>query len=208
MFAEILNSKKLSKQKQKEYLHIVEGETNRLSRLVDNVLDFGTIERGKKEYQFKKSDLVGIIRTSSNAMQYLFEKQHAHLKISVAKDIPHLYIDSDAIEEALMNLLSNALKYSPHKKDVSLHVTTGKQSVVIEVSDKGSGIAENEMQKIFDNFYRVNDPRQRQIGGTGLGLALVKHIVEAHGGKITVQSKIGKGSTFKMVLPISRKNVQ
>ena len=207
MFAEMAQNHRLSKRKQHEYLGIVQGESERLSRLVDNVLDFSAIERGKKEYLREPCDLHEVITRSISAMRYLFEKEKVVFSASVPKRLPTLSLDADAMEEVFINLFSNALKYSTGKKHVGLVVRKRKTDIFIEISDNGIGIPKKEQRNIFDNFYRVTDPQTRQAGGAGLGLALVKQIVEFHGGNIRVRSTTGKGSTFIIGLPIQKRSV-
>ena len=203
MFAETLRSGKAgSPRRQREYLEIIEGESERLSRLIGNILDFAKIERGVKEYAFTEVHLEEIMRRSVNAMRYQFEKHKGRLRTRVKKGIPVVTADGDALEEAVLNLLSNALKYSTLRKEVSVSLFERHHQVVIEVADKGIGIPESELGNIFDRFYRVRDDRTRQVGGAGLGLALVKHIVDAHHGTLSVKSKVGRGSTFTITLPI------
>jgi signal transduction histidine kinase len=206
MFAEMLLVKNVLPRKvQREYLQIIEGESERLTRLVENVLNFSAIERRGKEYRFSEIDLSEIVQRSANAMRYQFLKQNAHLGISIAKKIPRLHADPDALEEVCINLLSNGLKYSTNHPAVRIRAGISGRNAVIEVSDRGIGIPEQEIGNIFKDFYRVNDPLVRQAGGTGLGLSLVKHIVEAHGGTIKVRSTAGKGSTFTVYIPLKQR---
>lgn len=203
MFAETLRSSKhLTPRKKKEYLEIIEGESERLSRLIGNVLDFAKIERGLKEYHFRMIDLSDCVRAAARAMAYQVAQHGGTLKVRIPRSLPHLHADPDALEEALLNLLSNALKYSGKRKEILLTVARARNGVTLTVSDKGLGIPDHELPSIFEKFYRVRDERTRQVGGTGLGLALVKHIVEAHRGSISVKSIVGKGTTFTITLPL------
>jgi signal transduction histidine kinase len=203
MFAETLRLGRVRGARQaQEYLHIIEGETNRLARLIENVLDFSKIERGVKEYRFAKTRLQNVIARSVAAMRYQFKSHKANLRVSIPKRLPTVLADADAIEEVIINLLSNALKYSVGKKEVTLIVSQDRSEVSLSVSDRGIGIPKEEIQNLFSPFYRVRDARSAQIGGAGLGLSLVKHIVDAHRGKVTVKSEVGKGSTFTVRLAI------
>jgi signal transduction histidine kinase len=207
MFAEMLRSNTVSsRRRHREYLEIIEGESDRLSRLIGNILDFAKIERGVKEYSFAEVCIETIVKRAELAMRYQFLQHGGKLRTRVRRNLPTLEADGDALEEALLNLLSNALKYSIKRKEVELSVAKRKGNVEITVADKGIGIPESEMPNIFDRFYRVRDDRTRQVGGAGLGLALVKHIVEAHHGAITVQSTVGIGTTFVIGLPITRQH--
>ena len=203
MFAETLRSSRhLTPKKKKEYLEIIEGESERLSRLIGNVLDFAKIERGLKEYDFRMIDLSDCVRAAVRAMAYQVAQHRGTLKVRIPRSLPPLSADPDALEEALLNLLSNALKYSGKRKEILLTVARARNGVTLTVSDKGFGIPEHELPSIFEKFYRVRDERTRQVGGTGLGLALVKHIIEAHRGSISVKSMVGKGTTFTITLPL------
>ena len=206
IFAETLRKDTgLSRKKQSQYLNIIEGETERLSRLIGNILDFSRIERGVKEYAHASADLGGILRGAVGAMEYQFSKEGVPLKTKIPKRLPLLQCDADALQEAVMNLLSNALKYSAGKA-VNLTVRLFGSAVEITVADKGIGIAEGELRNIFQPFYRVADPKARQIGGSGLGLAIVRHIVEAHGGAVSVRSSPGNGSVFTIHLPLNKEH--
>lgn len=206
MFAEMLRGKTdLPDRTRREYLQIIEGESERLTRLVDNVLDFSAIERNEKKYHFSEVDLADIIRRSALAVRYEFLKQDGRLVLSIAKRIPRLQADPDALEEVCINLLSNGLKYSPDHRLVRLRAGVSGRNAVIEVTDRGIGIPDHETGRIFDDFYRANDPQVLRAGGTGLGLSMVKHIVDAHGGTITVRSTVGKGSTFIVALPLKQR---
>jgi signal transduction histidine kinase len=205
MFAEMLRSNAVgSRRQQREYLEIIEGESDRLSRLIGNILDFAKIERGVKEYSFGTVQIKTIVKRSEMAMRYQFLQHGGRLRTRVEKDLPTLEADGDALEEALLNLLSNALKYSVKKKEVELTVAKQKGNIEITVADKGIGIPDAEISNVFDRFYRVRDERTRQVGGAGLGLALVKHIIDAHHGRITVRNTVGGGTTFVIQLPITR----
>lgn len=207
MFAEMLRSSAVSsRRQQREYLEIIEGESDRLSRLIGNILDFAKIERGVKEYSFGVVHIDNIVKRAELAMRFQFLQHGGKLRTRVEKNLPTLEADGDALEEALLNLLSNALKYSIKRKDVELTVAKRKGKIEITVADKGIGIPDSEIQNIFDRFYRVRDVRTRQVGGAGLGLALVKHIIDAHHGTISVRSTVGTGTTFVIQLPINRQH--
>lgn len=204
MFAEMLRAKNIkSPRLRREYLEIIEGESERLSRLIGNILDFAKIERGIKDYSFAPTDIRDVMKRSGRAIRYQYHSHGARLRISLQRDLPLISADGDALEEAVLNLLSNAIKYSAMVKKVDVIVTRSKGRLRIAVSDKGVGIAAEELPHIFERFYRVRDERTRQVGGAGLGLALVKHIVEAHGGTVAVSSIVGRGTTFTLDLPIS-----
>ncbi len=204
MFAETLGSTAgKSKKLRKEYLEIIEGESVRLAHLIDNILDSAKIERGVQEYKFEKTKLSQVIRRSLQATAYLVKSTETKLRVSVPKKLPFLLADGDALEEALINLITNAVKYSPELKEVSVIVTNKRNSVYVEVADRGAGISADDLPHIFDPFYRAHQDGAK-VHGSGLGLSLVKHIVEAHRGTVQVESKVGRGSRFKIHLPVAK----
>ena len=204
MFAETLRLGRVKNDRERrEYLRIIEGESERLSRLVENVLDFAKVERGTKEYRMEIFDPRIILLRSVRAMRYQFTTAKGTLRTSIPKRLPLIRADADALEEVLLNLLSNALKYSTRQKSVRLRVRSRDGRLRIEVTDRGIGIPPDEIPRLFEPFYRVRASAISQVGGAGLGLALVKHAVDAHHGRLTVTSTVGKGSTFVVELPLN-----
>lgn len=189
---------------QSEYLDTIVHESERLTRLLNNVLDFSRIERGRKEYRLTPNDLAEIVSASARAMQYPLEQQHFTLDVQTQDELPPLDVDPDAVEQAILNLLSNAMKYSGDSREITLRLVRTDGDAVIEVSDGGVGIAPEEQRKIFQQFYRVPSGKNDGVPGTGLGLTLVQHIAEGHGGRVTVRSAVGQGSTFAIHLPLER----
>jgi signal transduction histidine kinase len=202
MFAELLKEKKIfESEKSQEYLEIIEGESDRLRRLIDNVLDFAKIERGIKTYEMSLVDFNGISLEVLKLMQYQFKMSMIDLKTDLDPDENLINADKDAVEEAMMNILSNAIKYS--EQNTSVTVSTFKRNgfVCFQVADEGIGISELDLKNIFNPFFRTKDKDIIKAEGTGLGLSIVKHIVDAHGGKIEVESKPGRGTTFTLLFP-------
>jgi len=202
MFAETMLLGRIKKKKeQQEYLSIIVDESERLTRLINNVLDFSKIEKNKKEYQFEFINLSDVVQSAVNSMTYWLKEQRFKIEVKIESGIK-TKADGDAIEQAVLNLLCNAMKYSFKQKEIILDAWTENQSINIQVRDKGMGIAEAQKKRIFDKYYRAHSDHQGDKGGAGLGLTVIKHIVEAHQGKIKVESKVNRGSTFTIVLPI------
>ncbi|MFH1464083.1 MAG: HAMP domain-containing sensor histidine kinase [Pseudomonadota bacterium] len=179
-------------------------ESERLSRLVDNVLDFAAIERGTKNYMLRPADLATTLRNAAQAMKVSMEIKGLTFDADIPDELPLVEHDQEAIAQALTNLLSNAAKYGGQGKWIGLSTSVLPDGVEIHVADKGIGIDRDEVPKIFDMYYRSQDPRARSLKGTGIGLAIVKYIMEAHGGLVTVSSTPGRGSVFTLFLPFSR----
>jgi signal transduction histidine kinase len=202
MFAEILQMRHVDAKRHDEYLETIVSESERLTRLLNNVLDFSRIERGQKTYRLEQGSLAEVIRSTVRTIQYPLAEQGFTLALDIADDLPPVSIDRDGMQQAVLNLLTNAMKYSGKRRDIELRLSRDGQAALIEVTDHGIGIPEKEQTRIFEKFYRAQVPENRAISGTGLGLALVAHIASAHGGGVHVRSKQGEGSTFSLRIPI------
>jgi signal transduction histidine kinase len=204
MFAETLQLERpLDSPTRAEYLGTIVNESERLTRLLNNVLDFSKIERGERVYRLEEAALDAVVRQAAGAMQYPLTRLGFALHVDVPDEMPPVRIDRDAIEQAVLNLLNNAMKYSRDCRDIALRLHAARGDAVIEVTDRGLGIAAADHQRIFERFYRAPVPENRLIPGTGLGLALVDHIVKGHGGRVEVRSAPGAGSTFAIHLPLA-----
>jgi signal transduction histidine kinase len=185
-----------------EYLDTILHESERLSRLVDNVLDFGKIERGKKAYRFQPVRLEEVVEEAARAARYPLEQAGFALEIDAAPDLPTVEADSDALQQAILNLLTNAMKYSGESRHIGLRLDRENGSARIRVIDKGIGIAPQEQEHIFESFYRAPTADNQHIPGTGLGLTIVAHVAKAHGGAVEVVSTPGGGASFTIRLPL------
>ena len=206
MFAETLALDRVtSKEKQKEYYSIIQHESNRLSRIVSKILNFYKIQEDKKIYNFKRADLNNIVENVLD--NYSYHLHNSGFSFSFEKDnsLPPVNIDEEAVAEAVINLIDNSIKYCNDRKELILITGKNKNFVYIKVSDSGIGISIDNQKKIFDKFYRVHDGLVSGIKGTGLGLTIVKSIMNAHNGEITVESSEGKGSSFTLNFPINNK---
>ena len=203
MFAETLRlGRSPDQQTQAEYLDTIINESERLTRLLNNVLDFSKIEQGKKAYQLVPTPLPEVIHTAARALEYPLAQQGFDLRLDVEDNLPVVNADGDALQQAILNLLTNAMKYSGARREIDLRLQRQNGQAVIQVTDYGVGIAREEHASIFENFYRVLTPESKLIPGTGLGLTLVAHVAKAHGGSVEVQSAPGEGSTFSIYLPL------
>jgi signal transduction histidine kinase len=203
LFAETLELGRVQGEgKARQYYQIINKESQRLTQLINNILDFSRIEAGRKEYRFAPSDVGGIVNEVVDAYRFQIEQNGFELEVRVAEDLPEVSADKEALGQALLNLVNNAIKYSRDGKYLGLEVTRRGDEVRVAVTDRGIGIAKAEQKKIFDKFYRAEDSLVHETKGSGLGLPLVRHIMEAHGGSVEVESAPGKGSTFTLVLPV------
>lgn len=190
-----------------EHFETVASEVRRLSRLVDAMLHLSRIENGKRQLKIESTDVVHMARSLVSMQHQLFHERGLHLRFDDKTSRHECYadIDPDLIREAITNLMSNAMRYTPHDGWVVVSVDVDKPDVLIAVADTGIGIAEEDVPKVFSRFWRSDVSRERAAGGLGVGLAITKEIVDQHNGKIMVESELGKGTTFTLRLPIVRR---
>ena len=207
IFAEMLlqNEKSLS-DRSKNHLEIIEGETDRLTRLINNVLDFSKIERGIKDYSFREIHLNQIIKNVIERMQYTLKMKGFILKTNLNDFNDLINGDADAIIEAVENIISNAIRFSSDQKEITITTYFQNGFIYVEITDKGISISQTDFKNIFNPFFRSEDAKLKKIEGTGLGLPIVKHIMDEHNGKIEIKSKLGFGSTFVLCFPTLNNN--
>jgi two-component system phosphate regulon sensor histidine kinase PhoR len=200
--AEILQAGKIKdKAKQDELISLVADESGRLSRFLHNIFDFGKIERQAKTYNFQNAEIQSVVRETVKLFLYRLESDGFVLQTNLPENPLLLEIDKDSVKQALTNLIDNAIKYSSDEKDIVIQVVEKEKQVEIQVKDKGLGIPSKEREKIFEGFYRHAEASRHSPKGAGLGLKIVKHIMEAHKGEVKVVSQPSRGSTFSLIFP-------
>jgi signal transduction histidine kinase len=208
LYAETLEMGRLtSPEKYQEYYRIIRKESERLTSLINNILDFSRIEAGRKEYDFRETDMRELVHNTLDSYRYQIEQNGFQFEEKI-DEVPPLRVDREAMARSLLNLVNNALKYSQDRKFIGVNLYRDNGSVKLEVVDQGIGIPHQEQQKIFEKFYRVGDPLVHNTKGSGLGLSLVRHIVQAHGGDVSVDSAPGQGSKFTIALPVKSAPLQ
>jgi signal transduction histidine kinase len=204
LYAETLELGRLSaKEKYQEYFRIIREESERLTALINNILDFSRIEAGRKEYEFRETDLAELVHSTLESYRFQMQQNGFAFEENISADIPPVNVDREAIARSLLNLVNNALKYSKDDKYIGVSLYRSNGSVNLEVRDHGIGIPAHEQEKIFEKFYRCGDPLVHNVKGSGLGLSLVRHIARAHGGDVLVESHPQKGSKFTIALPLA-----
>ncbi len=190
-------------EQQKQFLNTINSEATRLARFVDDLLSVSSMELGSLSLNKQVTDLRRMLNEVLAKIRPQVEEKQLSLEISLPEKMPEPELDKDKIATVLINLLGNAVKYTPAEGRVIFRVNITDQQIEISVEDNGVGIAHDELEKVFDKFYRSEDPRVQEQTGTGLGLALAQEVVRLHGGRITVESTINKGSTFTVNLPLT-----
>lgn len=182
------------------FLNIIKLETDRMTRLINELLYFSRIEAG---ISFKKThvDLIEVVMKALSVLQTAIKEKRHKVNLDLPDTIKPILSDEDSLLQIVINLLDNAIKYTPDEGKIHIALAETHDEVIITIADNGVGIAENELDRIFERFYRVDRARGGKIRGTGLGLAMVKHLVKGLGGKITVDSELGKGTTFRIFIP-------
>jgi two-component system phosphate regulon sensor histidine kinase PhoR len=203
LFVETMARARGDQTTQDQCLEALGRETERLTRLIERLLDWGRMEAGRKLYELHDDTAAAVIDESLKSMAPVL---HRHPEMQLTTDIepglPPIHVDRAAMVDAISNLLSNARKYGGTPPIVMLRARSVQGGVAFEVTDNGDGIPRTEHHRIFDKFYRIDDRLSREREGSGLGLAIVKHIVRAHRGRVQVESAKGKGSTFRIVIPL------
>ena len=204
MYSETLEMDRIkSEEKKHEYYKIINTETNRLSGIVNKILSFSKIESGKREYKFTETDVNEVVEQITNTYQHHFRNKGFTCNFSPGENLPVINSDGEAITDAVINLIDNAIKYSNEEKQIDLTTGQSKRNVFIEVKDYGIGINEKDQKLVFDKFYRATKgDLAYKAKGSGIGLSIVKHIMDAHEGTIDLISEVGKGSRFILNFPI------
>lgn len=207
-FVETLQSSaSLDLNTRERFLNIIEIETDRLTYLIQDLLILSEIENKNKIIEEEEIDVLENMNQITNVLEQLARKKNIKMKINVKENIPYIYGNNSWFKQMLINLIDNAIKYTPEDGDVLVSVGNDSKNMYINVSDTGIGIDKEHIERLFERFYRIDKSRTREIGGTGLGLAIVKHIVRSFYGKINIESQIDEGTKFNIVLPLD-KNIE
>ena len=202
MFVETLRYEH-EKERVETCLNVLQSETERLSERIERLLDWGRMEAGRRVYHRKPDTVSAVVQDSVEHFRAATVGQERELTLQIDEQLPRVMVDRGAMVDALLNLLTNAHKYSPQTKPIALRASVHRDEVLIEVEDQGMGIPHQEHRRVFEKFYRSDDRLSRSVEGSGLGLSIAQHAVQAHGGRIRLRSILGQGSTFTITLPIA-----
>jgi signal transduction histidine kinase len=189
-------------EQQKEVLEVLKRNTDHLDHLINNYLSLVQLQAGTMKLMVEKIPIKSLIKDTMDIMYPLADSKKIKIDVRLADGLPPLSIDVDRIKQVLINIIGNAIKFSPEGTPININVKKKNEYILFEIQDFGLGVPKDEHEKIFDMFFRSESIRNKNIKGTGLGLPISKAIVEAHGGRIWVDSKIGKGSKFSFTLPL------
>jgi signal transduction histidine kinase len=191
----------VDEERRRQYYGALAHETTRLHRLVESLLNFGRMEAGAFEYRFEPVDLAALVGDVVAEFQKEFASSGHHVELRADRSLPSVRADREALGRALWNLLDNAVKYSPSRPAIWVELAGEGKRIVLRVRDQGPGIPAEEQKEIFNKFVRGSAARASNVKGTGVGLAMVRHTIRAHGGEVWVESRPGDGSTFTILLP-------
>lgn len=191
-------------EQQKQFLTVIRRNTERMSNLIRDLGDINRIESGRMKFESRKFDIRGRVNDVATDLREAISAKEQTLAVEMADDLPEVYADPTRISQVLTNLVSNANKYTPDGGQITIRVAPDTAFLVVQVEDSGVGISEEDQDKLFTQFFRAESQEVRQQQGWGLGLSIVKKIVEAQGGEVTFESALGKGSTFSFTIPLAR----
>jgi signal transduction histidine kinase len=203
----ILIKPRMTAEKRSRFLSIINNETDRLARLINDILDLTKIEAGKLSWHVTQVSLPEVIRTSVTNIQSLADNKSLIMELNMPDPLPRLYGDRDRLVQVITNILSNAIKFTPDGGRISIEASYEEQprrQIMVHITDTGVGIPHKHLNSIFEKFRRAGDALTNISEGTGLGLAITKQIVEYHGGRIWAESTPGSGSTFSFTLPLDK----
>jgi two-component system phosphate regulon sensor histidine kinase PhoR len=191
----------LDVERQKEFCNVINAEASRLARFIDDLLNISSMELGSLSLACQEADIERLLQEVAEKVRGQAAQKQVRLHVTLPPKLPKLRVDKDKLAAALVNLLGNAIKYTPSGGSVAFRAVQKDNTLQIEVEDTGFGIAADELPKIYEKFFRSADPRVREQTGTGLGLSLTQEVIRLHGGKLLVQSELNKGTRFTAVLP-------
>lgn len=185
------------------FLKVIDSESERMTRLVKDLLQLSKLENNNMQWNMKQIDIYKVVSDCAYKMNISAKQKHQTIKFNGDIDTPVIMGDKDRIEQIIINILSNAIKYTPENGKIEIGITSEQDKIIIKVADTGIGIPKEDLPRLFERFYRVDKARSRMLGGTGLGLSIAKQIVEAHNGSIKIQSEYGHGTQVFINLPVA-----
>ena len=200
-YADTLLEGEYDKQTQADFLGVIASESRRMARLVTDLLELSRIDSNRKKVKKEKFDLGELTKSCQNKLGIQIKNKGHNVDCFVTADVPPVYADKDDIERVILNILSNSIKYTPQNGNIKIYVGFVYNDAYIKIIDDGIGIPEEDLNRIFERFYRVDKSRTRELGGTGLGLSIAKEILDKNGGSIDIKSRVNKGTEVVIKIP-------
>jgi two-component system phosphate regulon sensor histidine kinase PhoR len=185
-----------------KFLEVIGRQASRLNRLIDDLLVISNIELGEMKFYFEGVDLGESINTALSIIEQKAREKENVIKKDIPEGLPLVRADRDRLFQIFLNILDNAVKFNNQGGEVDVSATVRDGEIVVRISDTGSGIPQSEISRLGERFYRVDKARSRELGGTGLGLSIVKHLMMAHGGRMEIESQVGRGTTVTLYFPM------
>jgi two-component system sensor histidine kinase VicK len=201
-YTETLLGNDIDKELTKKFLSVIDSESDRMARLVKDLLQLSNIDYKKANWKKDEMSIVKILEDILSKLELVIKDKNHEIKLEIAENIPNIVADKDGIEQVILNIISNAIKYTDKNGIIKISAFNNDKDIIIKVKDNGIGIPELDQTRIFERFYRVEKGRSRDMGGTGLGLSIAKEILEAHNGKIYLESNTKMGTEITIKLPI------
>ena len=197
----LIDYKDIDEELSKKFLSVIDNECDRMARIVRDLLQLSNLDYNKTKWKMVEYSLEKLIKDACLKLDFSFKEKNQKLKLNIEENMPNIVVDKDGIEQVILNIISNAIKYTPNNGKIHISAKQFDNSIIVTVKDNGIGIPEEDKHRIFERFYRVDKGRSRALGGTGLGLSIAKQIVEAHGGDIILRSEYNVGTEVDVVLP-------
>ena len=203
-YSETLLDGDCDKETEKHFLHVIDDNADRMEKLVQDLLTLSKYDNNKIRSKPVEFDLGDLAKLCKEKFDIEIKKKNQEVNCFVTADVPHVYADRDGIERVILNILSNSIKYTPEGGKIDIYVGYVHNDAYVKIKDTGIGIPKNDLERIFERFYRVDKARSRQLGGTGLGLSIAKEIIEKNNGSINIKSKVNEGTEVVIQIPVKK----
>lgn len=207
-YTETLMDSEVDSRTEKNFLNVIDNECDRMARLVRDLLQLSNLDYKKVDWKREEVSLDKLLQDILLKLEFTFKEKNQEMILHIEEELPDIVIDKDGIEQVILNIISNAIKYTENQGKIEIFLGNIDDFITIKVKDNGIGIPVEDQGRIFERFYRVEKGRSRESGGTGLGLAIAKEIIEAHKGEISINSGIGEGTTVRIKIPLEKGVIQ
>ena len=192
----------VDKDTNQKFLSVIDSESDRMARLVRDLLQLSNIDYNKTNWKRTEISISNMLKDIISKLALLIKEKAHKIELNIEENLPNIVADKDGIEQVILNIISNAIKYTEDNGEINISASTKDDDLVLRVKDNGIGIPKDDQERIFERFYRVEKGRSREMGGTGLGLSIAREIIDAHGGQIHIDSVFGQGTEITIILPL------